>query len=128
MFGKHSACVSEVNTLEFHLLLVLDYRREQPIVSGYRREFYSRRLVCSYTPLHRYIQWSFIDYWFLTWTMSSLIQDGTLAAPVTAILPPLKDSTSSLPCCHAEKIRCLLERRLEATAPSKKKLTMSSNV
>ena len=34
-------------------------------------------------------------------TMSSIIQDGTLAALVTAILPPLEDSSSSLPCSHA---------------------------
>ena len=34
-------------------------------------------------------------------TTSSIIQDGTLAALVTAILPPLEDSSSSLPCSHA---------------------------
>ena len=49
MFAIHSSCASEVNKSEFHLLLVLDYLREQPIVSDYRREFHSRRLVCSYT-------------------------------------------------------------------------------
>ena len=88
-----SALSSEFHHLSMTLLIISLWYK----VPGEGNRTSWRR--STWTPLHRHIQRSFIDFRFLTWATSSIIQDGMLAAPVTAIFPPLEDSSSSLPYC-----------------------------